>query len=259
MELPFYQVDAFTSKVFRGNPAGVCPLSAWLPDEVMQSIAAENNLSETAFFVPEPGGFALRWFTPVTEIDLCGHATLASAHVLFEHLGFVGETIRFSSQSGPLFVTREQGLITLDFPTWDPVPRDIPEALTLALGVRPVELYANRDFLALLPSPQHVLDLKPDLELLSTLDGLCIIVTAQGREYDFISRVFVPREGIPEDPVTGSAHCSLIPYWAARLGKKKLRAYQASSRGGELFCELRGERVAIAGQAALYLKGTIFI
>lgn len=263
MEIPFYQVDAFASEVFTGNPAGVCPLSSWLPDAVMQAIAAENNLSETAFFVPEPGGYHLRWFTPVTEIDLCGHATLGTAHVLFEELGHAGETIRFSTQSGPLFVTRRDGRLSMDFPAWDPAPRDIPEGLTLALGARPLELRANRDFLALLPTPADVLAVKPDLDLLATLEGVCIIVTAQGsipgRSDDFVSRVFVPREGIPEDPVTGSAHCSLIPFWAARLGKTRLTAYQASARGGELFCELNGDRVTMAGRAALYLKGTLFL
>ncbi len=265
MELPIYQVDAFSGKVFAGNPAAVCPLDGPLDAALMQAIAAENNLSETAFFHPEGDGFRIRWFTPMSEIDLCGHATLASAWVLFEELGHSRPEVRFASQSGPLVVTRgsEPGLLRMDFPAWAPRPAAPSRALVEGLrGPEPVEVLATRDWLVVYDSEEDVLQLEPDMEKLKGLDRLGVIVTAKGGPAsgaDFVSRFFVPGEGIPEDPVTGSAHSTLIPYWSPRLGKSAMRAAQLSRRGGELFCEHNGERVAISGRAALYMRGTIYL
>ena len=261
---PLYQVDAFAEGVFSGNPAAVVPLDAWLPDATLAAIAAENNLSETAFFVPLPpatggDGYHLRWFTPTFEIDLCGHATLAAAHVLFEELGYSGPRLRFESLSGPLFVEREGDLLALDFPSWPPEPVEISEAMTRAFGVRPLEAFAGRDLLCVFESEDAVRGLTPDHAAFQALPYVCNIATAPGRRHDFVSRVFCPEVGIPEDPVTGSAHSLLTPFWAARLGKARLDAFQASARGGRLFCELRGDRVRMAGRAALYLRGTIFL
>lgn len=255
--LPLYQVDAFAREVFRGNPAAVCPLAAWLPDATLQSIAAENNLAETAFFLGENGRYRLRWFTPAVEVDLCGHATLASAWVVFHCLEPERDTVIFDSHSGPLIVTRDGDRLTLDFPV---LPYEavapLPE-LNEALGAVPVETFRSRDYVALYDSEEAVLALRPDMARLATLDCLGIIATAPGRECDFVSRFFAPGAGIPEDPVTGSAHCTLTPLWARRLGKTRLHARQVSARGGELFCAALGERVRISGHAALYLEGTI--
>lgn len=256
MKIPIFQVDAFTSEVFKGNPAAVCPLDAWLPDAVLQSIAAENNLSETAFFVGRGGDYALRWFTPATEVDLCGHATLASAFVIFNSLEPSLSELRFSSKSGLLKVTRDGELLALDFPARPPETRAIP-GLEEALGRRPREVLAARDILAVFDSEEEVRALQPDMAKIVALHTFAVIVSAPGRAADFVSRFFAPAEGIPEDPVTGSAHCTLVPYWAKRLGKTRLDALQVSARGGVLRCELRGERVTIAGRAVQYMQGVI--
>ncbi len=256
MKMPYFEVDAFASKPFHGNPAGVCPLANWLPDATMQSIAAENNLSETAFFVPRGNDYELRWFTPKVEMDLCGHATLASAFILFSELGFRGDSVRFHTRSGILSVTREDDVLTLDFPSRPPASCTVPEALIRSLGRKPVEVLKARDYFVIFATEDDVRSLQPDFAGLGTLDA-SVIVTAPGSDCDFVSRFFAPTAGIPEDPVTGSAHCTLIPYWSQRLGKAKLFARQISKRGGELFCSDAGERVRIGGKAVLYLKGEI--
>jgi len=257
MRIPYYQVDAFTAQMFGGNPAGVCALERWLPDSILQRIAAENNLSETAFFTREEDGYRLRWFTPVQEVDLCGHATLASALVLFSELGHQGSTIRFQTQSGWLAADRRGELIELDFPARPPAPCPTPEALLRALGGKPREVLKARDYMAVFDSSAEVAALRPDMDRLANLDSLGVIATAPGDTADFVSRFFAPRVGVPEDPVTGSAHCSLIPFWAARLGKSELLARQISKRGGELHCRHLGERVGIGGHAVIYSRGEI--
>jgi predicted PhzF superfamily epimerase YddE/YHI9 len=259
MRLPLYQIDAFADRPFTGNPAAVCPLDSWLPEALMQAIAAENNLSETAFFVPEGEGYHLRWFTPITEVDLCGHATLAAAHVVFQFLAPSLRTVRFRTEkAGTLAVIREGDLLALDFPTRPAIPCPQPAGLTAALGRAPATVLAARDYLAVYEAPEEVAALAPDFAALARLDRFAVIVTAPGSgEYDFVSRFFAPAQGVDEDPVTGSAHCTLIPYWAARLGRAQLLARQISRRGGTLACDLRGERVAIAGRAVLYLEGKI--
>jgi len=261
MKLPFYWVDAFADQVFKGNPAGVVPLETWPEDRLMQRIAFENGLAETAFFVPTgEGRYHLRWFTPALEVDLCGHATVASAHVLFTHLGFTGDTVTFDSRSGPLTVTRRaNGLLELDFPSRPAQPCAISSALVQALGAQPEQVAQARDTLCVFASAAEVLALRPDFPALARLDTFGFIATAPGHDCDFVSRFFVPRAGINEDPVTGSAHSTLTPYWAVRLGKTKLHARQVSARGGELWCELAGDRVKIAGHAVLYLRGEITI
>jgi PhzF family phenazine biosynthesis protein len=258
MKLQYFEVDAFASKPFKGNPAGICPLDRWLDDELMQNIAAENNLSETAFFVPRGDDYELRWFAPSVEIDLCGHATLASAFILFSELGCKGDKVRFYSKSGPLEVSRNGDILTLDFPSRVPKPASIPDALIRGLGKKPVQILKARDYFALYESAEDVRTLNPDISLLGTLDEK-VIITAPGDDCDFVSRFFAPTAGVPEDPVTGSAHCTLIPYWSARLGKTKMFARQLSKRGGELFCELAGGRVLIGGKAVLYSRGQIEI
>lgn len=259
MEIPFYQIDAFTGKCFGGNPAAVCPLPEWLDDTLLQSIAAENNLSETAFFVPKDGDFELRWFTPTVEVDLCGHATLAAAFVLFNFLDYRLPEIVFHSRSGRLLVSQSDDLIYLNFPATPAAPVRLPPELVKGLGKSPREVFKSRDYLAVFETEGDILELRPDFQALSQLDSLGVIVTATGEPADFVSRFFAPRAGVPEDPVTGSAHTTLVPYWAARLGKKKLHARQVSSRGGELFCEDFGERVSIAGKAVKFAEGKIFI
>ena len=260
MELDLYQVDAFAEDVFNGNPAAIVPLFEWLSDDLMQKIAMENNLSETAFFVRKGEYFELRWFTPESEVDLCGHGTLASAHVLYEHLGYTDPVVVFETRSGRLFVDREGDLYSMDFPSWPVRPIQVTERVSKALGARPVELYmGERDMMAVFESEAVVRDMTPDFRLVSKLDGMCMICTAPGLDFDFVSRTFVPEQGIPEDPVTGSAHCTLVPFWAARLGKSVLHAYQASHRGGVLDCEDLGDRVKIAGKAVTYLTGTILL
>jgi PhzF family phenazine biosynthesis protein len=258
MEIPLYQIDAFTSAVFRGNPAAVCPLPRWLPDATMQAIAAENNLSETAFLVREGDAYAIRWFTPTVEIDLCGHATLASAFVVFAFLERDRQAVTFASASGPLTVERAGDLLVMDFPARPPQPRPLMTELAAALGRAPAELGEARDLLAVFPTEDDVRDLAPDFARLRAL-GRMVMVTAPGRSVDFVSRFFAPAHGIDEDPVTGSAHCTLIPYWAKRLGKTRLTALQVSARGGELFCEHASERVRIGGRAVCYLEGMIHL
>jgi PhzF family phenazine biosynthesis protein len=258
MKIRLFHVDAFTSRPFAGNPAAVCPLESWLDDATMQSIAAENNLSETAFFVRgRDGVYALRWFTPATEVDLCGHATLASAYVVFRHLDSKASTVTFSSASGPLSVSKDGDDLALDFPARPPSPMPVPDDLAKALGRRPREVWAARDYMALYDTEEEVRAVSPDMESLAAAGRFATIVTAPGDTADFVSRFFAPAQGVPEDPVTGSAHCTLVPYWAKRLGKTRLRALQVSRRGGELDCEDRGERVSIAGRAVQYLEGVI--
>ncbi len=259
----YFHVDAFAQGPFTGNPAGVCPLAAWLPAALMQQIAAENNLAETAFIVPRAGHeYEIRWFTPAVEIDLCGHATLASAHVLFTHLGFSGPKVVFHSQSGPLEVSREaDGRLTLDFPSRPPQELAAhPTGLSDALRGTPLHVLAARDLLAVFSTEAEVRALKPDFARLLALEYVGIIATAPGTgEVDFVSRFFGPRVGVPEDPVTGSAHSTLIPYWAEKLGKTELRARQISPRGGDLWCRLRGERVDISGYAVTYAVGELLL
>jgi PhzF family phenazine biosynthesis protein len=256
--IPYFEVDAFANRPFRGNPAGVCPLTKWLDDALMQSIAAENNLSETAFFVPRGDDYDLRWFTPMIEIDLCGHATLASAFIVFSEMGFRGDAVHFHSKSGRLTVSRKDDVLTLDFPSRPPGPCTAPVALVKGLGKQPVEISKARDYFAVFANAEDVRSLQPDFSLLAAIDEK-VIVTAPGTDCDFVSRFFAPTAGVNEDPVTGSAHCTLIPYWSKRLGKKKLFARQLSKRGGELFCEDAGERVCIGGKAVLYSRGEIEI
>lgn len=263
MSYEIYQVDAFAEAVFTGNPAAVMPLKNWLPDDLLLAIAAENNLSETAFFVPSSDGgadFDLRWFTPAAEVDLCGHATLASAHILFEELGFRGDNIRFSSRSGILAVTRRGGDLVMDFPARAPADHDYLEPMAAALGARPAAFAkATRDLVAIFDNADEVAALAPDFQALARLDHFAVIATAPGGgDLDFVCRFFAPRVGVDEDPVTGSAFSTLIPYWAARLGKTQLRARQISRRGGNVTGRLLpGDRVEIAGQARTYLKGRI--
>ncbi|HEY4327862.1 MAG TPA: PhzF family phenazine biosynthesis protein [Mucilaginibacter sp.] len=261
MTIPIYQADAFTDKLFGGNPAAICPLNEWLPDEIMQKIAIENNLAETAFFVKNKAGYKLRWFTPEYEIDLCGHATLASAHILFTELGHHSDTIDFETvKAGTLHVKKHNDKYTMDFPSRSAIPIELPIGLAAALSEKqPLEVLRSRDYLLVYESEDDILDISPDFFALSKMDTVGVIVTARGKKADFVSRFFAPGAGIPEDPVTGSAHCNLIPYWAAKLGKNKLHALQLSARGGELWCELKGERVLISGKATTYLKGEIFI
>jgi PhzF family phenazine biosynthesis protein len=258
VRLTSFQVDAFTDHVFGGNPAGVCPLEAWLPDALLQEIAAENNLSETAFCVGAEGDFELRWFTPTVEVDLCGHATLAAAFVIFHELGLPRESVRFHTRIGELGASKQGARIVLDFPAW-PARRceQFPAALAEALGWLPRELFKNRDYLAVFSTEEEILSLRPDPAVLARLDCLGLICTAPGNDCDFVSRFFAPGAGVPEDPVTGSAHSTLIPYWSERLGKTTLFARQLSRRRGELFCEARGERVGIGGHAVLYSRAQI--
>jgi len=257
VKIPLYQVDAFASRVFTGNPAAVCPLQAWLPDAQLQQIAAENNLSNTAFFVPDGDAYQLRWFTPAVEVELCGHATLASAYVIFKELGVQSSQICFRTKSGELTVQRQGDRLALDFPSRPPDACEVHPDLLRAIGGQPEKVLAARDYLVIYPSEAELRALKPNMELLATMDRFAVIATAPGAQYDFVSRFFAPAKGVPEDPVTGSAHCTLIPYWATRLGKRQLHAYQASARGGELWCEDCGPRVRIAGHAVLFLRGTI--
>lgn len=262
MQLSLYQLDAFTDKVFGGNPAAVVPLTSWLPDETMQAIAAENNLAETAFYVPTEAGFHIRWFTPTVEVDLCGHATLASAYVLFSLENYAHDEINFDSRSGILNVRKEGDWLVLNFPA-DSIHKQLlsPPALLEALGdITPVEILRGKtDFMAVLESEEQVRTLQPDIIVLSTLPARGVIITAPGNSVDFVSRFFAPQSGIAEDPVTGSAHTTLTPYWAEKLGKTEMEALQVSARGGVLKTKLIGDRVEIAGQVKLYLRGTIEI
>ncbi|WP_223459929.1 MULTISPECIES: PhzF family phenazine biosynthesis protein [unclassified Pseudomonas] len=259
MQLEFHQVDAFSNQPFSGNPAMVYRLDTWLADELMQKIAAEHNLAETAFVVREGQGWHIRWFTPTTEVPLCGHATLASAYVLFEIYKEPVERLDFTCKSGPLSVTREGGRLWLDFPAI--VPTQVSDILAAerALGVKALEVLGSNELFVVLESEQDVLDCKPDMVALAKLPWLGAIVTARGSQHDFISRYFAPAIGINEDPVTGSTHCLLIPYWSKRLDKSNLTAFQRSARGGELFCRLEGDRVKIGGNATLVASGTLML
>lgn len=257
--MKYYVVDAFSDKPFHGNPAGVCLVDAPLDENTMQSIAAENNLSETAFVQKrEDGDFDLRWFTPETEIDLCGHATLASGFVLMTQVDKSLEKTTFHTQSGELSVTKSGDIYTLDFPSRAPAPCAVPEGLEDALGIPVAETHMSRDLMVLARSEEDVRTMRPDMQRLKSFEGFfALIVTAKSTDFDFVSRFFAPGAGIDEDPVTGSAHCTLIPFWSERLGKTQMRAAQVSARGGVLYCELAGDRVKIGGHAALYLTGDI--
>ncbi len=260
MKIPIYQVDAFASRLFTGNPAAVCPLQDWLEPATMQAIAAENNLAETAFLVRRgPAVYGLRWFTPVCEVDLCGHATLGSAFVVFKHLDPDAQEVRFESCSGPLIVRREGELLEMDFPSRPPQQATANPELAAALGLPYQDLLESRDYLAVYRSADEVRALRPDFRALGEVGHFAVIVTAPGGGdgVDFVSRFFAPASGIDEDPVTGSAHSTLIPYWSGRLAKPQLHALQLSARGGELWLEDRGGRVSIAGRAIPYLQGTI--
>jgi PhzF family phenazine biosynthesis protein len=259
MKIKQYQVDAFTTRIFGGNPAAVCPLDAWLKDELLQAIAADNNLSETAFFVKTENGFHLRWFTPVAEVDLCGHATLATAHVIFEMLGYAKPIIAFETRSGILTVEKKGSLLVMDFPSVPPKPCVPPNALLAGLVQQPLEVLAANDYLVIYDSEDAIHSIKPDFAKLAELDLRGVIVTARGCEVDFVSRFFAPKFGIPEDSVTGSAHCVLTPYWSAKLGKQVLNARQVSKRGGDIQCELKGNRVVIAGHAVTFMEAEIFV
>ncbi len=259
MKLPLYQVDAFTGRTFRGNPAAVVLLDDWLPDDMLAAIAAENNLAETAFVVARGDVMPLRWFTPTVEVDLCGHATLAAAHVLFRYSIPSAKSVTFSTRSGNLVVERDGELLSMDFPSRPGKPAQLTDALVSALGVRPREALIARDLLAVLTTESEVRSFQPDFQRIASLDAFAVIVSAPGDAVDYVYRFFAPRQGIPEDPATGSANCTLVPYWGARLGKAELVAKQLSARGGDLRCTLRGDRVLIAGRVAEYLRGEITV
>ena len=264
MKIDLYQIDAFANQLFKGNPAAVCPLDTWLDDALLQQIAIENNLSETAFFVKLPNNtYHLRWFTPEFEIDLCGHATLATAFVLFEELGYSEKEIKFKTISGELTVKKVGDLFELNFPSRPPVKSDLPSIISEGLNIQPKEIWKSRDYLLLYESEEDIRNIAPNIAIINqiNIDPGGIIVTAKSdfQEVDFVSRLFSPQASIFEDPVTGSAHCTLIPFWSERLNKTKMKALQLSKRGGELFCELHGDRVSISGNAVKYLKGAIEI
>jgi PhzF family phenazine biosynthesis protein len=261
MKLQLYQVDAFSEKIFGGNPAAVCPLDEWLTDGQMQSIAAENNLAETAFFVKQKNNFEIRWFTPAVEVDLCGHATLATAHVLFNHLNYTeNQLIFFSPRSGELRVNKNDDLLTLDFPEDNFEKVDMPPFISTCFQIEPVEAYKGKtDLMFVFNSETEIKNIQPDFKAINALGGRGVIVTAKGDQVDFVSRFFAPQSGIDEDPVTGSAHTTLTPYWYKRLTKDVLTAVQLSARKGYLQCKFMGERVEISGRAVTYLKGEIDI
>ena len=258
MKLPIYQVDAFTGRLFGGNPAAVVLLEEWLPDSVMQNIGLENNLSETAFVIPREGQSDLRWFTPTMEVDLCGHATLAVGHVLFNHRYPSLNQLQFRTRSGVLGVQRNGEMLSLDFPSLTVVPSAVP-GVAEALGMHPRETMQSNSLLAVFDSEDEVRRIRPDFERIAALGAWMVIATAQGTNVDYVFRVFAPGAGIPEDPATGSAHCTLIPYWADRLGKSNFTSRQVSARIGEFSCELRGSRVRISGMAVEYLHGEIHV
>ena len=256
--MKLFQVDAFTDELFAGNPAAVCPLEQWISADVMQKIAAENNLSETAFFVKQAdGAYHIRWFTPTAEVDLCGHATLATAHVLFAHLGHCEDSVRFHSASGPLRVNRMGDFLQLDFPRQDPQLSKMPEYLVEGLGMTPGAVLRHQDYIAVLNNAADIATMAPDFRTLSRIETRGICVTARGEDCDFVCRFFAPAWGIDEDPVTGSAYCELAPFWAEQLGKTRMTARQLSTRGGIVQCELQKDRVLIGGQARTYLIGDI--
>jgi PhzF family phenazine biosynthesis protein len=262
MKVPLYQVDAFTDRLFSGNPAAVCPLQEWLPEASMQAIAAENNLAETAFFVPQGDRYLLRWFTPTVEVELCGHATLASGYVVTRILTPELRSVSFDTlKAGQLMVTRDGDLLVMDFPAWPPDPQPADPRVLAALGAEPAESHVARGrTLAVYHNAEDVAALRPDFAAMRRVPEANVIATAPGDDgVDFVSRYFAPNHGVDEDPVTGSAHCVLTPYWAGRLSKPRLNARQISARGGKLICTLRGDRITIAGHAVLYLEGTITV
>ena len=260
MKIPIYQVDAFTSEVFKGNPAAVCPLKEWLPDKIMQEIAKENNLSETAFFISKKDKFDIRWFTPVSELDLAGHPTLATAHVIIKELNFKIDKIIFNTKiKDTLTVTREKNLFIMNFPSRPPEIDNNIELVSEALRKKTMALFRHRDAVAVFENEEDIKSMIPNMEKLEKLDYASVIITAPGRDVDFVSRNFAPKLGIPEDPVTGSAHCELIPYWSKILNKKELLANQISERGGKLYCTHNGDRVTIGGEAVTFLRGEIEI
>ena len=258
MKLTLYQIDAFAEKLFTGNPAAVIPLEKWMDDSFMQQLAMENNLAETVFFVPKDNDFEIRWFTPTLEINLCGHATLASAFVLFSLLNYKGSSITFHSKSGPLIVARDGDLLKMDFPSWKPERIETyPEELLHSLGNPEITgVYENREYIVELPDQDALIKCDPDFSLMKKVDKM-VIITAPGKEVDFVSRFFAPTAGIDEDPVTGSAHSQLIPFWSYKLGKKIMMAKQLSKRGGDIYCEQKGERVIMGGKCVFYMKGEI--
>ncbi len=254
-----YVIDAFTDKVFGGNPAAVCIMEHWLPEDLLLKITKENNLSETAFAVPIDGGYHLRWFTPGGEIDLCGHATLATAYVIFRFIQPESASVYFQTLSGELTVKKRGDLLEMDFPAYDLSPVEVTDKMVTAIGARPLEAYLGRDLLCIMDSEETVRSAKPNMTNLLSLDGLLLHLTASGREFDCISRSFAPKLNVPEDPVCGSGHCHIIPYFASKLGKNELVAYQASERGGILYCSLHNGRVWLSGKAALYSEAEIYI
>ena len=257
MRIPIYQIDAFTNVQFKGNPAAVCPLEAWISDDLMQKIAAENNLSETAFFVKKGHDYELRWFTPKGEIDLCGHATLATAYVIFTYLDNSIAKVKFHTISGVLEISKKGSLLSMIFPSREGVICEIPEALINGLGKKPIEVYKSRDYMAVFETEQDILNLELNMGELKKLDTFAVIATAKGNEADFVSRFFAPKAGVDEDPVTGSAHCTLVPYWKNKLKKNEFVALQLSERGGKLYCADLGKMVKISGEATSYLEGYI--
>jgi len=259
MKIPIYQIDAFTNKQFKGNPAAICQLYEWIEDDIMQKIAEENNLSETAFFTKKDNIYELRWFTPETEIDLCGHATLATAYVIFQYIEKNLSEINFNTNSGCLKVLKKDNLITMIFPMREGEECEISKELVEGLGKKPIRLYKSRDYLAVFEKEEDIKNLKPDMEKLKKLNAFGIIVTAKGNNVDFVSRYFIPDSIINEDPVTGSAHCTLVPYWKKTLNKNEFIADQLSHRGGRLYCRYLGDKIEISGEAVSYLKGYIKI
>lgn len=259
MKISMYQADAFTDEIFKGNPAAICILENWIDDKLMQHIAMENNLSETAFCIIKEDICELRWFTPEEEIDLCGHATLATAYIIFEVLNYKSNIIKFETQSGILTVVKHGESMTMEFPSREGIKDKITEQLVKGLGKEPKEVYKSRDLMAVFENEQDIRELNPDMEKLKLVDAFGIIVTAKGENADFVSRYFAPSCGVLEDPVTGSAHCTLIPYWSKILGKKKMTAHQLSNRGGILECENSGDKIKISGKAKLFFEGKIYL
>ncbi len=260
MQLPLYKIDAFTDRIFAGNPACVVPMQHWLPDDLLLKIAKENAVPETAFFIPQGDQFALRWFTPDIEMDLCGHATLATAHVLKSILQHPSDTIVFHSNSGLLEVSADKDRYTLNFPSRKPAPAALPDIIRDSLDRQPIAVLKARDYMLVYPSEEDVREIRINRQLIDriNLDPGGVIITARGRHSDFVSRFFTPQSTLFEDPVTGSAHCSLIPYWAEQLGKKEMTAFQLSERGGVLYCKDHGDRVLISGTARTYSTGTLW-
>lgn len=257
MKIKLYQLDTFTNQLFKGNPAAVCLLESWLADDILQAIAAENNLSETAFIVPRHNDYHIRWFTPACEVDLCGHGTLAASYVVMNYLEPTRKYITFHSASGPLHVSKKAGSFAMDFPAGCYEQCEAPEHLIRALKIKPVNVYRSSKYLVIFESETQIRDLTPDFSMLKKLDLDSVIVTSKGTHVDFVSRFFAPKKGINEDPVTGSAHCLLAPFWAEQLGKHQLKAQQLSARGGEILCQVEGDRVILIGEVRPYLKGVI--